>query len=117
MTNGQTQTLSAPVRVESEYRGPGCKYDWGYVIISVSPAESFSFKSIASWPAANYSGAVERGIIEGLTAAGYQPTLKAAFVLEDIKWHDVDSTEHAFLLAGRRAAEKILNTGQVVNSA
>jgi len=112
--NAQHFTVNAPVTVESDYRERSCKRSWGHVTISASPSPTFSFTSVAFWPAANYSSAVERGLIEGLKDAGYESIFNAAVVLENVEWDDLDSTEHAFFVAARQAAEKILASGQVV---
>jgi hypothetical protein len=75
------------------------------------PAAEFSFTSVAEWPEprCDYSVAVLDGILDELFAVdlGHVPAL-VEFRLEEIEWHDVDSSAVAFYHAARGAVREIL---------
>ena len=110
----QLYTLVEPVHTESIYKTQ-CRVQYAKVGISASPSPHFSFQSTAVWPEANYENAVRRGILEVLTVAGYvDSSFGANFVLHEIDWHPIDSTEYAFLMAAKQATQQILDAAKIV---
>ena len=96
--------------VTSEYtRGTGHNL-YGKVVISVAPALTFSFRSIAAWPHENYEEAVLKGILDVLKAAKLDPAVGAEFVLQDIGWRDTESCWDSYYQAAKQATEEILKT-------
>jgi hypothetical protein len=113
---GRKFSLKEPIRATGEYKRVACHTMYGKVVISATPAASFSFKSIAVWPSENYENAVLRGVLDVLLASDFNSVLGAEFLLEEIDWHDVDSCEFGYYQAARQATEEILKKGQVARS-
>lgn len=89
--------------------GPRGAFAW--VRLKGEPAQAFGFRSLAAWPeqSEKYDEAVVDGILDELLASGLgQVTTKVLFTLEEIRWHDVDSSRQAFYSAARGAVQKIL---------
>jgi hypothetical protein len=103
-------TLKEPVTVTSEYKAGHCHFIYGKVVISATPADAFSFESEAVWPDANYDALVRRGITDVLEEAGLGASFGAAFTLEEIGWHEIDSCEAGYHRAAKQAAGEILKT-------
>lgn len=76
-------------------------------MISVTPSDSFSYKSEATWPSNNYDNAVKEGILEVLSHSGF-PRLPVEVVLKEIGWRDTEYCYDSFYKAAKKAAAKIL---------
>ncbi len=116
------ETLTKPVDVDHKYaRQSGGKGQYGHVKIRVSPNESgagYEFKNVIVGGAIprEYIPAVDAGIQGALQAgvlAGY-PVVDAKVELYDGSYHDVDSSEMAFKIAGSMAFKEALRKGASV---
>lgn len=99
------------VTVHFEYsRNVGPHSIHGGVTLAFTPAPEYSFASIVVWPSRdNYESAIRRGIEEALVRrTGSLPPLRAT--LEEIAWHDVNSCEQGFEIAGRIATDAAWET-------
>lgn len=105
------ETIRKPAEAESKYiRQTGGRGQYGHVIITVEPLEAakgFEFvnKIVGGVIPREYIPAVEKGIKEALTAgtlAGY-PVVDVRVTLTDGSFHEVDSSEMAFKIAGSMA--------------
>jgi hypothetical protein len=115
--NIQAYTLAEPVNANAIYKTGACRVSYGKVALSASPASHFSFRSTVVWPEANYESAVRRGILETLTLAGYvDSSFGANFVLHEIDWHSIDSTEYGYFMAAKQATQQILDAAKIVRA-
>ena len=106
------ETLRKPVsNVSAKFvRQTGGRGQFGHVVISVEPGESgsgfeFDNKIVGGSIPREYIPAVEKGIVEAMESgvlAGY-PTVDVKIELNDGSYHDVDSSEMAFMIAGSMA--------------
>ncbi|GAB1402550.1 elongation factor G [Elusimicrobiota bacterium] len=105
------ETIRKSAEAESKYiRQTGGRGQYGHVIITVDPLEAakgFEFvnKIVGGVIPREYIPAVEKGIKEALTAgtlAGY-PVVDVRVTLTDGSFHEVDSSEMAFKIAGSMA--------------
>lgn len=105
------ETIKGTVEVEGKYiRQTGGRGQYGHVWIEVSPkvpGEGFEFENdiVGGSIPREYIPAVEKGIREALDSgvlAGY-PVVDVKVRLFDGSYHDVDSSEMAFKIAGSMA--------------
>jgi hypothetical protein len=106
-------SLEKPTSATAEYRRGLCKVDYGSVHLSASPALSFSFRSMATWPHESYESFVRSGVLDGLAASGFGPDFGAEFVLEEVGWHDIDSCGVGYYNAAKQATVEILMKSKV----
>ncbi|MCL6595677.1 MAG: elongation factor G [Firmicutes bacterium] len=105
------ETLRKPAKAEGKYiRQTGGHGQYGHCIIEVEPRErgngiTFESKIVGGVIPREFWGAVEAGVREAAetgVVAGY-PTLDVHVTLVDGSYHDVDSSEMAFKIAGSMA--------------
>ncbi|MDD5021827.1 MAG: elongation factor G [Endomicrobiaceae bacterium] len=105
------ETIRKSAEAESKYiRQTGGRGQYGHVVVTVEPqevAKGFEFvnKIVGGVIPREYIPAVEKGIKEALTAgtlAGY-PVVDIKVTLTDGSYHEVDSSEMAFKIAGSMA--------------
>jgi elongation factor G len=104
------ETLTAPVSAEGRFiRQTGGRGQYGHVKIQVEPLPGGGFefvnKIVGGTIPKEYVPAVEKGIreaMEGGVLAGY-PVVDARIILYDGSYHEVDSSEMAFKIAGSMA--------------
>jgi elongation factor G len=104
------ETLTAPVSAEGRFvRQTGGRGQYGHVKIQVEPLPGGGFefvnKIVGGTIPKEYVPAVEKGIreaMEGGVLAGY-PVVDARVILYDGSYHEVDSSEMAFKIAGSMA--------------
>ena len=117
------ETLRKPVsNVSVKFvRQTGGKGQFGHVVISVEPGESgsgFEFVNKITGGAIprEYIPAVEKGIVGAMESgilAGYQ-TVDVKVVLLDGSYHEVDSSEMAFKIAGSMAYKEAAKKAKAV---
>jgi elongation factor G len=117
------ETIRKPVeKVEEKYvRQTGGRGQYGHVVISAEPTGpgggyEFIDKISGGVIPKEYIPSVDAGIQEALTAgvlAGY-PTVDVRVTLTYGSYHDVDSSEMAFKIAGSMAIKKALNAASPV---
>ena len=96
----------------------GPKSDFAKLTLKGSPADQLSFSSNADWPsgADNCDDAVLEGILDEIYCSGLGVAVsKVAFELDQITWHEVDSSPHAFYHAARDAVRKIFGIDDTVD--
>ena len=105
------ETLKHPARAEGKYiRQTGGRGQYGHVFLEVEPrprGEGFEFESkiVGGVVPREYWAAVESGVKEAMAAgivAGY-PMIDVRVRLVDGSYHEVDSSEMAFKIAGSMA--------------
>jgi elongation factor G len=105
------ETIKASSRAEGRFiRQSGGRGQYGHVIIQIEPAgagEGFEFvnRVVGGTVPKEFIPAVERGIREAMDSgvlAGY-PVLDVKAILYDGSYHEVDSSEIAFKIAGSMA--------------
>lgn len=105
------ETIRKNVTAEGKFiRQSGGKGQYGHVVIELEPAEegkgfNFTNKIIGGVIPKEYIPAVEQGIKEACESgiiAGY-PVIDVSVTLIDGSYHDVDSSEMAFKIAGSMA--------------
>ncbi|MFB3819205.1 MAG: elongation factor G [Candidatus Methylomirabilales bacterium] len=106
------ETVTVPVAAEGRFvRQTGGRGQYGHVKIQVEPYPSGGFefvnKIVGGTVPKEYIPAVEKGVreaLEGGVVAGY-PLVDARVVLVDGSYHEVDSSELAFKIAGSMAVK------------
>lgn len=102
------ETIKAATKVESKYiKQTGGRGQYGHVFLEVEPLEpggGFQFvdKVVGGRIPKEYIPAVEKGIVEAMTRGvliGF-PVVDVKVTLTDGSYHDVDSSEMAFKIAG-----------------
>lgn len=102
------ETISKPAKAEGKYiRQTGGKGQYGHVVLEVAPGEpasgfEFVSKIVGGAIPKEYINPVEQGIKEACESgimSGY-PTIDLKVTLIDGSYHDVDSSEMAFKIAG-----------------
>ncbi|MEA2069222.1 MAG: elongation factor G, partial [Verrucomicrobiota bacterium] len=96
----------------------GGRGQYGHVVMGVAPGkpgDGFEFvnKVVGGRIPAEYIPSVEKGVIQALEAgpfAGY-PVVDMTVVLTDGSYHDVDSSDFAFQIAGRQAFKELFMKG------
>jgi elongation factor G len=105
------ETITRAAKQEGRYvRQTGGRGQFGHVWITVEPGDKgkgveFVNKIVGGSVPKEYIGAVEKGILEaaeGGVIAGY-PVVDAKVTLVDGSYHEVDSSEMAFKIAGSMA--------------
>jgi elongation factor G len=105
------ETLRKPSKAEGKYiRQTGGHGQYGHCVIEVEPRErgsgiTFESKIVGGVVPREFWGAIEAGVREAAESgvvAGY-PTLDVHVTLVDGSYHDVDSSEMAFKIAGSMA--------------
>lgn len=113
------ESLRKEVRVEGKFvRQSGGRGQYGHVWLEVKPTEpgvgfKFHNKIVGGVVPKEFIPAVETGIREGLTAgtlAGY-PVVDLEASLVDGTYHEVDSSEMAFRIAGSLAIREAMKEG------
>ncbi len=108
------ETIKAKADAEGKYiRQSGGRGQYGHVKIEIEPQErgkGFEFENAIKGGAIpqEFIGAVEKGIEEGVgkgVVAGY-PLVDLKVTLYDGSYHDVDSSEMAFKIAGSMALQE-----------
>jgi hypothetical protein len=83
---------------------------FGEVTLSARPARSFAFSSQAIWPEGeNCDALVLDGILDVLIPFRLTPVLGGEFVLQAVRWHDVDSAPMGYYWAAKEATNRILH--------
>ncbi len=105
------ETVRKPVRTEGKFiRQSGGKGQYGHVVIELTPGEpgtgfEFVSKIVGGVVPKEYVGPAEQGMKEACESgilAGY-PVIDLKVTLVDGSYHDVDSSEMAFKIAGSMA--------------
>jgi elongation factor G len=105
------ETVRKPVRAEGKFvRQSGGKGQYGHVVIELEPTEpgsgfEFVSKIVGGSVPREYIGPAEQGMKEACESgilAGY-PVIDLKATLVDGSYHDVDSSEMAFKIAGSMA--------------
>lgn len=108
------ETIQVEAKAEEKYaKQSGGRGQYGHVLIKVMPNEAgkgytFIDKIVGGKIPREYIPAVDKGIQEAMTRgiiAGY-PIVDVAVELYDGSYHDVDSSEMAFKIAGSLAFQK-----------
>lgn len=108
------ETIRKPVRAEGKFiRQSGGKGQYGHVVIEVTPGEpgtgfEFVSKIVGGVVPKEYIGPAEQGMKETCESgilAGY-PVVDIKATLVDGSYHDVDSSEMAFKIAGSMAIKE-----------
>ncbi|MCC6168329.1 MAG: elongation factor G [Caldilineaceae bacterium] len=105
------ETITRPVRVEGRFvRQSGGRGQYGHVWLEMEPNEpgqgfAFEDKIVGGVVPKEYISAVQKGIVEAMDSgvlAGY-PMVDVKVALVDGSYHEVDSSEMAFKIAGSMA--------------
>jgi elongation factor G len=117
------ETIRKAVRAEGKFiRQSGGKGQYGHVVIDLEPAEpgsgfEFVSKIVGGTVPKEYIAPAEQGMKEACASgilAGY-PVIDLRAALVDGSYHDVDSSEMAFKIAGSMAIkEAVLNAAPVL---
>ncbi len=116
------ETITQPVDVEYKYsKQSGGRGQYGHVKIRVNPQEpgagyKFENKTVGGSVPKEYVGPTDAGIQGAMASgivAGY-PVVDVAVELYDGSYHDVDSSEMAFKMAGSMAMKDALKKGNAV---
>ena len=116
------ETITKPVDVEYKYsKQSGGRGQYGHVKIRVNPQEpgagySFENKTVGGSVPKEYVGPTDMGIqgaMQSGVVAGY-PVVDVAVELYDGSYHEVDSSEMAFKMAGSMAMKEALKKGDSV---
>ncbi|WP_315169197.1 elongation factor G [Metaclostridioides mangenotii] len=116
------ETITQPVDVEYKYsKQSGGRGQYGHVKIRVNPLEpgegyKFENKTVGGSVPKEYVGPVDQGIQGAMHAgviAGY-PVVDIGVELYDGSYHEVDSSEMAFKMAGSMAFKDALKKGKSV---
>ncbi len=113
------ETVTKSATAEGKFvRQSGGRGQYGHVILTVSPNEQgkgflFENKVVGGRVPREYVPAVEKGIrgaVEGGVLAGY-PVVDVKVTLDDGSYHDVDSSEFAFSVAGSIGFKEAVRKG------
>ena len=116
------ETITKPVDVEYKYsKQSGGRGQYGHVKLRVTPQEPgagyiFENKTVGGSVPKEYVGPTDAGIQGAMAAgivAGY-PVVDVAVELYDGSYHEVDSSEMAFKMAGSMAMKEALKKGDSV---
>jgi elongation factor G len=108
------ETVRKPVRAEGKFvRQSGGKGQYGHVVIELEPGEpgtgfEFVSKIVGGTVPKEYIGPAEQGMKEACESgilAGY-PVIDLKVTMVDGSYHDVDSSEMAFKIAGSMAVKE-----------
>ena len=116
------ETITKPVDVEYKYsKQSGGRGQYGHVKLRVNPQEAgsgykFENKTVGGSVPKEYVGPTDAGIqgaMQSGLVAGY-PVVDVAVELYDGSYHEVDSSEMAFKMAGSMAMKEALKKGNSV---
>ena len=116
------ETIRKKVKAEGKFiRQSGGRGQYGHAIIEVEPLErgagyEFVNKIVGGAVPKEYIGPIDNGIQEAMETgilAGY-PVVDLRITLVDGSYHDVDSSEMAFKIAGSMAIKDAQKTGESV---
>ncbi len=116
------ETITKPIEVEEKYaKQTGGRGQYGHVLMRLIPQEAgkgyeFDNQIVGGKIPREYIPAVDKGIQEAMTRgvmAGY-PVVDVKVELYDGSYHDVDSSEMAFKVAGSQAFQKGARTASPV---
>jgi elongation factor G len=116
------ETITVPVRAEGRHvRQTGGAGQYGHCVVEFEPQErgkgyEFIDKIVGGSIPKEYIGAVDAGIREAMTGggqAGY-PVVDLKATLVDGSYHEVDSKEVAYKIAGSLALKEALRRGKLV---
>ena len=116
------ETIKKPVKVEGKFiRQSGGRGQYGHVWLEVEPNEagkgySFESKIVGGVVPKEYVKPTDEGVQEAMKAgvlAGY-PVVDVKVALVDGSYHDVDSSEAAFHIAGSMAFKEACRQGGAV---
>ncbi len=116
------ETITKPVRVEGRFvRQSGGKGQYGHVWLEIDPLERgsgyvFEDKVVGGSVPREYISAVESGVREAMEAGGDSgnPIVDLKVALVDGSYHEVDSSEMAFKIAGSMALKDGVRRGKPV---
>ncbi|MGI5915075.1 MAG: elongation factor G [Anaerolineae bacterium] len=117
------ETITRPTRVEARHiKQSGGRGQYAVVVIELEPLEAgsgfvFENKIIGGAVPKEYIPAVEKGIIEAMKMGplAKQPVVDIKATLVDGKYHEVDSSERAFEMAGSIALrDGVMRAGPVL---
>lgn len=107
------ETIRKPIKVEGKFiRQSGGRGQYGHVWLELAPLErsagfEFNDKIVGGAIPKEYISAVQKGVKDAMTkgvVAGY-PLVDMAVTLYDGSYHEVDSSEMAFQIAGSMALQ------------
>jgi len=116
------ETIRKKVKAEGKFiRQSGGRGQYGHAVIEVEPLErgtgyEFVNKIVGGAVPKEYIGPIDNGIQEAMETgilAGY-PVVDLRITLVDGSYHDVDSSEMAFKIAGSMAIKEAQKTGESV---
>ncbi len=115
------ETIQVKQKGEAKYiKQTGGRGQYGHVVLSVEPSdeENFQFVNKITKGAIpkEYISSIEKGIKESMkngSVAGY-PVIKVKVELLDGSYHDVDSSDIAFRIAGSMAVQDAIKKAQPV---
>ena len=116
------ETITQPVRVEGRHvRQSGGKGQYGHVIVEFSPQERgagyvFEDKTVGGSVPREFVNPTNQGIQEALATGGVAgfPVVDVKAELVDGSYHDVDSSEMAFKIAGSLSVRAAMQKGRPV---
>ncbi len=114
------ETITIPVKAEGRHvRQSGGKGQYGHAIVQFSPQErgvgyEFEDKTTGGTVPREYIPAINAGIQEAMATGGLtgNPVVDVKAQLLDGSYHDVDSSEMAFKIAGSLALKDALRRGK-----
>ena len=116
------ETISRPAKAEGRFiRQTGGRGQYGHCVLDVKPSEAgegFKFinKIVGGTVPREYIPAIEAGVKEAMETgvlAGY-PVVDVTVTLVDGSYHDVDSSEMAFKIAGSMGVKAAMQKGAPV---
>ena len=116
------ETITVPVRAEGRHvRQSGGKGQYGHAIVEFSPQErgvgyQFEDKIVGGAIPREFIGPIDAGIREAMLTGGQAgfPVVDLKATLVDGSFHDVDSSEMAFKIAGSLALKDAIRKGRSV---